>query len=235
MEQADKIIERAEKIDDSFPDSQSQHIRTNLNNVKNAKSDFETYFANEKEFQALTEEQRQQIKPTKEQEFINGRKIRAKVEILADYTALYLQSDGSIEDFVMTCLKKTDQEALKSYLGENFDKVKLSNLNRISRRETKLAKMNELGEKFPTLINTYLAFYNEIKRTLTSSKGKFAETNEEDEDLDLLGEYYGGGFMDGPAGFSSEGQSEYGGGGDSLWSEIGALVKAMAEEVPNVK
>ena len=237
--EAKKIIGRAKTVDNKFADSQSQHIRNSLDGVKNAESDFGKYFADELSkkpaFVAMSDEQKAQFEKAEKIKFVSDREIQAAAEILAEYTAMYLQSDGTLEDFVLTCLKKSDPESIKSYLGEKFTLQKINAINKITSPETKKLLLKDLGEGFSELTTTYQVFYDEIKKVMVSSKGKFGELiSGQNNEEDPFGEYSGDGYADGSAGFSGQDQNATQG-DDSVLKEFGALIKAIGDEVPNIK
>lgn len=241
LAKANEIIEKAGEI----KDSQSIHIRNTLEGIVNAESDFDKYFADRiasnETFKAMPEEQQKQLELAEKKKFISDRKIQAAAEILTDYTALYLQSDGSLDDFVLTCLKLTNKGAMIQYLGSETSKG-FKKINEEEDPSKKLALIEELKTKSPKFVEvaqTYQVFYNLLRKQLADSKGKFAElVSNESEEEDPFAEFSGSGFVDGPAGFAQQGGNEQGGikngGGESLWKEFGALMAAMAGEAPNV-
>lgn len=239
ISKANEIIEKAGEI----KDSQSIHIRNTLNGIVIAEADFDKYFADHlassDAYKTIPDTQKEQFKEVEKKKFITDRKIQAAAEILTDYTAIYLQSDGSLEDFALTCLKTSDKDVLNNFLGPEFNKNNLAQINVMKDSTKKAALMAKIGSKCPELIGIYRTFHAEIQKEIINSKGRFAElSSKEGEEEDPFGEYSGAGFMDGPAGFGQQetsGNRTGGGGGESLWSEFGALIKAMSEEAPNVQ
>lgn len=241
VEEAKKIVKNAKALVSIFADSQSQHIRNSLNSVVSAETDFAKYFADELSkkpaYSTLSDEQKNQYEEAEKVKFVKDREIQVAAEILTEYTAMYLESDGSIEDFVLTCLKKSDPESIKSYLGEKFSLQRINAINKITDINTKKTLLKDLGEGFSELSATYKVFYDEIKSVMASSKGNFAElTSGKNNEEDPFGEFSGYGYMDGSGGFGKqEANNGKAGGGEGLWSEFGALIKAIGDEVPNVK
>ena len=190
LRMANQIIEGA----DSIADSQSQHINTVLRTLANVDEDFKTAGAN------MTLEQ-----------FRAQRKVNAANEIITDYMALYLQSDGSMKDFTRVCLEMTREKNLNQYIANGGSKEQL--------------------------IKTYEVFYKSISSVINRGKGLSLEEegdDEEDEPTEVLEEDElgsGESFQNTSEGFAEGDKNEMQG---QTKSGIMALVGAFAEEVETV-
>lgn len=223
---AREIIDNASKI----KDCQSRHIRNQLEALENIDSDFAKLYPNG------TEEQKKIFRQKREN--------RAATEIITDYTAMYLQSDGTEDGFITTCMEKTNKADLKKYLeidGEIGNKlVQLNNTKDPAKKAELIAQLKTKanGENsFNELCKIYGTFYAEIKHAIRSNRGKFQNTAER-EDMEDYFEFAGGfgGYGDYPGTNMAGGQSSEGG---SFWKELavaaGDVVKAMANEVNPTK
>jgi hypothetical protein len=111
------------------------------------------------------------IRNTLETEGLNQNQIRA--EVVADYTALYLKSDGSFDDFVSECLEMTDEDAMYAHLGINE------------------GENVEDNPKFARVIEIYKTFYDEISSNVKENKGKIQPPEKnENEEMEEYGNYF---------------------------------------------
>lgn len=226
-EKAKEIIANAKNL----KNCQSRHIRTQLQALENIDSDFA------KAYPAGTEQQKEAFREVREN--------RAATEIITDYTGIFLQSDGSIDGFVNTCLEKTDKEGMTEYFSKDNAERATKTLREFNKTEDQ-AKKDELIEqftndedkaKFIDLCKIYETFYTEIKHTLQTNKGSFQNTAEREDMEDFF--EYGGGF----GGYGDYGVPGTAGGqpgeGSGFWKELAAaagdVVKAMANEVSPTK
>lgn len=168
------------------------------------------------------------------EEYTAFRKNRAAAEIITDYTAMFMKSDGSIEGFVEKCLNLVDKKAFD--LAVKIPEVEMNTIFTAKDPEEKQAIIAKLRTDYPVfgdIIDIWTSFHGEIQKATTENKGKvtsheeFAAQREVgDNELDELEEYYE------PAqSFAQKEHQSKGGGGQSVWANIGGLMKAMSDEV----
>lgn len=165
------------------------------------------------------------IRNTLKTEGLTQNQIRA--EIIADYTALYLKSDGSFLDFASECLKMTDAKAMEEQLGLNQQEVRaiLENKN-----DQFIENVKRNNPKFNSVLKIYETFYQEISKGVKENKGKIQPLEEGEEEEE--NEY--GNYFSEPASASAEppqnSRKE-----ESFVSLFLGVVKAIGDETPGSK
>lgn len=225
IKQTKAIIESAEEI----KDSQSMHIRNVLETIKNI----------DKDYAKLSSEQKQRF-GTAEQ-YKNRRLTQAAIEIIAEYTALYLESDGSFKDFARNCLCQTWKKETEQYIASSLnisadtedEKIALvqkkiqSILTSLSDGSATISIILEQNPGLKRLFNCYKVFYDNIDPAIQEGKGSLSE--EEDDEFDF--EEYDG-YYDSAGGFE---QQEKGGQPSKTDSGAMTLLDAFANEVEVTK
>lgn len=206
-----EIIEKATQ----YKDIMSQHVNNQLDSVLSADADFARLFP--------------QGSDAEKNNFVEARKAIAIKEILADYTALYLQSDGSIGGFIQKCLELSDGDAISNKLG--IDRTELAKINSITdpaeRKET-IKLLQDKSPAFIELCQLYKALYAGIDNGVSELKGTL---NEDEDEFEIEPEI----FAESPQTFSSPPGKSAGKESKGLFAEIGAFMKAFAEEADIVK
>lgn len=110
---SNKMVARAKEIignAETYMDSQPMHVQAVLAGLKTAPEQFGRLSDQDKtRFGSLDI-------------YLNFRKVAAADEIMTDYTAFYLQSDGSFEGFVDKCLDLTPTSGIANYLSSSTKK-----------------------------------------------------------------------------------------------------------------
>lgn len=243
---AGKVISMAQESE-SLGIPQTQHIRTVLKGLK------EDNLADA--YQKRKAEYKGSGKAPTYQEFKNKRLIDAQREILTDYTAVYLESDGSKDDFVRQFISKLDSHDFREFLTQG---IKQKNpempdeeiTKRVSTELAAFAKMSqEEREKF---VETDLVQFAKFKELLgefyelareriakggENGFGKRAEevsgANKRKNDLASdYDDYWGGGYYDNASGFGQNNRASGTQGKDAGIIETGKeLLGAFASQV----
>lgn len=236
--QCNEIIDKANEL----KDSQSMHIRNTLEGLANVDSDFEEYFnkniAPTEQFKSIPETDRAKFIAAEKSEFERKRRQIAVDEIMTEYTAMYLQSDRSFENFVMNCLDKTFLDDKAGAFGisiETLLELKHASSNK-EELKTALDKARENNPKFTKILEIFHTFYSEIKKGIEDNSSKFNEIISqkgiEDDEF---------GYLDSGYGFSNNGSavqnetSGKGGGGSGFFGTLVELAKAFDEGVNPIK
>ncbi|MEI8143325.1 MAG: hypothetical protein WCG48_01755 [Candidatus Berkelbacteria bacterium] len=112
-----KMLSEARKMIDNaaiYKDAQPMHVKTVLEGLSNIGEQYDK----------MTDPEKQKVGTL--ENYTNIRKIMAADEIITDYTAVFLQTDGSFADFAEKCILVADKDGLSRYLagpiaGENID------------------------------------------------------------------------------------------------------------------
>ncbi|MFA7244280.1 MAG: hypothetical protein WC080_03285 [Patescibacteria group bacterium] len=190
LREAKEIIRNAK----DYIDFQPQHVRNVIKSLE--KSEYNSLSPTEK------------AKWGSEEKFTKSREIMAAEEIVTDYTAIYLQSDGSFLSFLEVCLKKLDPGSFSRFSSSELG-ISESDTDQSGEISTKYAEIAEgiaggnfsiekLRTEHPGIsraIESYLVFYNTIKRIVQSEKGHLGE-DFDGLDLDSMGYYDGWGGFD---------------------------------------
>lgn len=174
-------------------------------------------------------------------------KIDKANEILTDYTAIFLRSDGSLGDFMGIAMATADQRALNQYLErqsagdadqsvsemlQSFRKASVERIesNNISNFKEAVAILSE-NPKLQEVVKTFSAFYEPIKSTIgekklfnniseMSRRNRFGD-NFEDES------YFSGGLYHEPENGIPTGQKDV----HSLAKDATDALKTVGEEI----
>jgi len=239
MTKADEIIAAAKEEGSVFAESQSQHIRNTLNGIINVDRDFQKYFdanfTNSDAFKALPDQQtKDAFEAAKKAEFVENRKAQAAIEIITEYTAMYLESDGSFDDFVLNCVKNIDKTKIEQYFGGEFKAEDLKQINEEKdpiKKATLIEELKTQSPKFAKLVEIYQVFFADVRTEMQAGKNNFANlVKKEDDELDE----YSSAFSESSAGFGKDSGANTGG-DVSLWKEFYALMAAMAGEISGDK
>lgn len=212
LSSANDIIKNAESIIDIQP----EHIQNVLLGLKSI----------EAEYEKLSDEVKQKVSV---EQYRNFRIERAANEIITDYTTVYLQTDGSFEEFALKAIKMAKIEHPESVIGVSKEELKSINESSPEQKGQLIEQLRNRSGKFNKLIEIYQTFHTEIDNAIKNNKDSFAETEEDEFDLDELS-LFGGGFMEAPEGFEQTGfsnQTENKG----FMKEIGAFIAAFAQEI----
>lgn len=120
----------------------------------------------------------------------NKRRVESAEEILTDYTAIYLQSDGNFRGFVLTALSKCNRIDLQGYLGTTEGEIKAAEIEiakLAGQEENEEDLIGNLPENSKTrlLLESYWQFYKQIKSSLLENKDSLETTElEADDDQD---------------------------------------------------
>ncbi|OQA04538.1 MAG: hypothetical protein BWY68_00242 [bacterium ADurb.Bin400] len=196
------------------------------------------------DYERLDEETKRQHS---KEEFRRRREIDVANEILTDYTAAFLRSDGTQQSFFRRCVELTDPDLLADYLNRSMNASEgQGGIDRQGARANAQKQLSELcdaisrgnigadevASKYPgvkEMYDNYSIFFNYLKQRLADNKGKFADSIEKydpEEGLESLGWNGHEGYGDRPRG--QEGQS---GGGSGIKDEVVAFLSAFGEEV----
>ncbi len=160
------------------------------------------------------------------EDFRERRTQLAAKEIITDYTAIFLQSDGSFLDFVKTCIGTTDLDKLGEFLNEDVGEDE--NLDEIY--ESILDSPEEMNSRprIKSHIENYRHFYNLINNSLTKNEiaDNFDELSLDDYDETDLSLGRG---LDRTSNFGA--QADRSPENDSLANSIKSLASAFGDEV----
>jgi len=172
--QADKVLLQAEEA----RGSQSFHIETVLDAIQpdKIKEDYKIFIDNNPEMaDSVTLET-----------FETERRALAAKEIITDYTAIYLQSNGDFDDFSRVCISKSDHEKLLAYL--EIDATEDDNLEQIISETMTSKNKSETLKKYPKLkklFDNYAGFFSIIKKSLI--RGEITgETQASDDNEEMI-------------------------------------------------
>ena len=225
IKQVRAIIESAEEM----KGSQSIHIRNVLEAIKNIDRDYAKLSPEQKQHSGTAEE------------FHNRRLAQAAVEIITEYTALYLESDGSFKDFARNCLIKTGKKGLEQFLASSLNISAGSEEEKPALVQKKLksimAGLSSGSETISTILEQnpslkryfycYKVFYDNISPAVQEGKGSLSEEGDDEFDFEDYDGYY-----DSAGGFE---QQEKGGRADKTSNGVMALIGAFADEVEVTK
>lgn len=231
-----KIITAAESLQDKLKGTQSLHIQNVLTGLANAERDFEKHFkkkfGDDPKFKNPDGSINENLKDEIKEKYIDGRKHIAAKEIITDYTAIYLQSDGSFGDFFEKCIIKSGAIGNETDAFAGASRSEIEQINKTNDPDEKKKIIEELGQKHPAFaasLDIFKTFYGEIRKQLVENKGKITDLDQDDEE-DYLSDYFGGSFSE--PGQGTNAQPSSGSKGESLLGAIGGLIKAMAGEAP---
>lgn len=218
---AREVIDAAEELADSQP----QHVKLVLKSLKNIEQDYA----------GLPEAAKQQAGSL--ENYKAARRVNAAKEIITDYSAIYLQSDGSFKGFAKRCIEMSRGQDFMNFLKKSFGAEQGSAdaevQEKIAKVNTDLSEnnltMEELKAQHPEiakLFALYEVFYRNIDKLMKEEQSDDDE-EEQDPELDLEG-----GFYDGAAGFGQyDKNSPENKGSSGTWKEVAGLLGAMADEV----
>jgi len=203
-------------------DLQPQHAKKELSKLKNIDADWEMF------------KQNNHLGLTKEQ-FIIARKTSIAREVITDYTACYMKSDGTLNGFLEKCIAVTDPDAAQSALGVTKQSIEqyLNEKDAVGKQE-KLEVLMENGN-LRFFVDTLKIFHQEIERMFKENKGQviahneFIGESEGDEELESSG---WGDLMNYDQGSNFADNSKKGDTG--FWASIAGFIKAFADEAPKV-
>lgn len=218
--QAETIIENASGLKKEY---QTIHIRNVLDSLSDLDSSFEKDW--DKNHKDDKEPVSDEIKAAAKQKFIIDEKKKAATEIITDYTALYMQSDGSLAGFFEKCYDQISDQ------GKNSFNLRIKTINEFYKatgeeKEQKLAEMKAADPELAELANIYLTFHSEIKKALANRGNLLRQEGEEDEEFAGL---YSGGYIPESAGACAQNQGQKGDG--DLKAAAFGFFAAFAEEV----
>jgi hypothetical protein len=204
--EARKILDAAEKIADSQP----QHIRNVLKAYLENKARIESGQDEDKDAQ------------------LAKLRLSYAIEIITDYTAIFLRSDGTPASFFQKCLDTADKSALAGYLAKAIGQETTSTeaIYRLQTISQKLAaegnnpdfiqKLESAAPGVTELFRIYETFYKAIKEKFGENaekiKGKVSEFNLRERDLGYEDDefYDGGGYYDAPLGTTPDNKGKTG-------------------------
>lgn len=196
-------------------DLQPQHARNVLRQLNNVEAEWEkhkTMFPDKEKYTAM-------------------RKELAIKEVVTDYTACYMQSDGSLHGFMDKCLAVTDKDKAKIVLGvEKTDIESYLKEHDPEEKERKKAGLFQNGalEKF---VKNLIVFRRIIEKPFKENKGNITDIEQVYGDYDENTENGFGGFWEPAENFAQTDK----GGDQGFWATIGGFIKAFSEEVdPNI-
>jgi len=175
------------------------------------------------------------------EEYTAFRKNRAAAEIITDYTAMFMKSDGSIEGFVEKCLNLVDKKAFD--LAVQIPETEMNTIftaKNPEEKQTIIAKLRNDYPAFGEIIDIWTSFHGEIQKATSENKGKVTSQaefaaqrtqQEEGDDNDMYELDELGGYYEPAQSFAQKEHQSKGGGGQSVWANIGGLMKAMSDEV----
>lgn len=214
-------------------DLQPQHVRNVIKSLENIDERF-------------VEAQTKNPRLTKEQ-YVKYRRDYVKKEIITDYTAMFVKSDGSLEGFVEKCLALMNKEKFDQAIGVKEKEINpIFSAKTLEERQAIIAKLRTDYPAFGKTLDLWTGFHGEIQKATSENKGKVSSHEEyrgqsghndgeivgldESDELDESAGFYE------PAGnFAEKAPQSRGGGGPSIWANIGGLMKAMAEDAPNIE
>jgi hypothetical protein len=178
MKQAEAIIANASALRALQP----IHIRQILKTEDELSANFEVFSKDKPEYADPA------TKTAAKEKYIADTKRTIATEIVTDYTALYLQSDGSFEGFFDKCYSQMSNEGKKSFgltlRAMNQFYARLSNATTENKARV-LAELQESSPPFAELAKNYGVFYKEIQKSLVERNNSLLEKEElEGDDLD---------------------------------------------------
>lgn len=226
------IINKAEETKNYQP----QHIRNVLSSMANIDSDFAHLDQEEKEKYSNDPEV-----------YRRSREAIAAEEIMADYTAFFLESGGSRKDFYMKYLNNVGNgEGLKVYLAQNKitenQQAWVANINnKIENGDDKEAILAE-NPALKKMLDSCDFFYDLVSSSKDGFKGKLAECIKmaredqgDEEEIDIESILGVGGYMpDQPSGFTKP-DAKSQGKDKGLKNEIAGFFAAFADEIDITK
>ena len=228
-EQAEAIIKGAKNQD---RDLQPTHVRNVLDSLGQVESNFEKLWT--EKHKDDTEPANAELKADEKEAYVTLAKKQAADEIITDYTALYMQSDGSFAGFFEKCFSQIGNE------GKGKFGIKLRAVNefyaRLSQADgaDKEKILNEMKVSLPAfteLSKTYSAFYGEIQKALTERGGKLLlEEGDEEDDFES---FYPSGVAAEPAAACRKNEPQKGDG--DIKTAFYGFMKAFSEEVDVTK
>jgi len=205
--------------DQSLLDLQPQHVQNAIRSLESVDAKF-------------PEVQAQHPNVTKEK-YLEFRRSRVAAEIITDYTAMFLKSDGSFEGFVEKCLALVDKENFNKAIG-----VKTSEINAIfaeedpEEKKKKIAQLREAYPAFSKTLDIWKSFHEEIQGATSGNKGNIDSHEElkqkEGADWDEWDMF--GGYYEPAQSFAQPSSANQGKGGSGFWPALGGFIKAFAEE-----
>ena len=235
-DQAVEIIKGVGELKNSL----SEHTRTALRALDNIDRDFDKFFAikirKNPDYESLPDPKKEEYKTAEKARFERDRKNILVHEILSEYTAIYLESDGSLDGFVSECIKKNgikDPKLVEQAFGIKVEELKAINKADPDKRSALIDRAKkDSPEKFAKIVELYLNFYREIRNEIQTNKGKFsglAVRGEDDYDFDLS--EYGGGYGEPAGSFNTPSGNQGGNSGEGFWKEFVGFMAAFGEEV----
>lgn len=199
---------------------QSRHIETVLDMLSNLQHEFQKTGKPPEEYESFRQE----------------RESLAAKEILTDYTAIYLKSNGERQSFIEEYLNSVGQNKLNEYASSNTAedgadaKTRVAEILRAKTPEEKA----EVSQKFPEFkqaFEMYNKFFNLAEKHLGDDKIKAAaqsrlQSGKKDDDYE--------GYYD--HGVSSKGTGvEYNNQQESMGAAVAGAIESFADEVDFTK
>lgn len=209
-------------------DLMSQHIKNSIDGLKQ----------NANKFDSLSAEEKAKYGNDKEK-FAQREKLMLANEIMADFTAIYMKTDGSLEQFAvenifMACLKKDDQKKFFENLGLTDKKqIKVLREAIMSKDKEVLIELVTDNPALKNLMEVYKTFYSGIIKYSNNETGKLDLSNKEIEDGSELYNLYDEPISDRASSF--QGSEPKGKQEESVMSILGGFIKAFAKSAVEEK
>lgn len=217
-----RILESArEGAVDGYLTMHSINALSGLNNIEN-------------DYQAISDEQRQRISPEQYEAYRLKTAVR---EVLTDYTAIYLKSDGSMDYFVRKAIDRTSSENFDDFLIKafNVDNKEVAR-DKFATINTKLdnGEMSDGGLQtgYPEIYQmtkTLGLFYGHIDKRVRAVRGRAEQLSEEVDGDDDFESY--GGNPEAPSGFAQPEGSASKNEAIGWLAQSGELLRAFSDEV----
>jgi len=157
------------------------------------------------------------------------------IEIMADYSSLFITTDGSFRSFFDNCINKAVLAGKSEFVASLGIDEAAWDAAVAQGADAKMALLRS-NPKFSALVGTYKELHKEIATTLKAEKGTLGTRKSEEEDEEESGIYYEGsqGFQQ--AAPSSPGQNQGRGRNEgSIWATIGEMARAFDADVNPTK
>ncbi|HOX41488.1 MAG TPA: hypothetical protein PK263_04800, partial [bacterium] len=219
------IIDQSEKVMDMQP----KHIRQALLGLNQAQHKYQGF--NQKTKDALAS----QIGVSSAEEYEDFIRVNTAKEIITDYTAIFLQSDGTFDNFMSETINHAETEAIKKYLGETLSEPQEITTEEIIRKLVSLnnGDSKDLSPKIMELLKYYSIIFRNLAKDIDGVRGDVKQPaipNEDIgfdlDDLDLsFNDFanYNDGFSKGPSsnGDNKKMVDEFTGLATSFFKELG--------------